>query len=75
MYISTILDIFSVLKKEAIVDWYKNVDVKRKMRSSVDDYLYDVLKVEKDISIDNSQAQFILNTIMQLAENNFEIIS
>lgn len=43
-YVQIVLDIFTLLHREAIVDWYKNIDVKRKMMNSIDDYLYDIVK-------------------------------
>ncbi len=43
-YVQIILDIFTILHREAIVDWYKNIDVKRKMANILDDYLYDVAR-------------------------------
>jgi type I restriction enzyme R subunit len=72
-YITIILDIFSIIKSEAIVDWYKNMDVKRKMRNSIDDYLYDDVKGEKNVVIDSDKIKHIIDTSMQLAENNFEL--
>jgi type I restriction enzyme R subunit len=36
-FIPIVLGIFGILKREAIVDWYKNVDVKRQMTNAVDD--------------------------------------
>ncbi len=73
LYISIIVDIFSVIKNEAIVDWYKNIDVKRKMRNSIDDYLYDVVKSEKGIDIDSDRIKLIIDEIMKLSENNFDL--
>jgi type I restriction enzyme R subunit len=73
VYISTILDVFTIIKNEAIVDWYKNMDVKRKMRNSIDDYLYDVFKGENGINIDNDHIKVVIDTAMQLAENNFDL--
>ena len=73
VYISIILDIFRIIKNEAIVDWYKNIDVKRKIRNSIDDYLYDVVKGEKKVAIDNSLIKDIIEEAMKLAENNFEL--
>ncbi len=74
IYIDIIIDIFSIIKNEAIVDWYKNMDVKRKMRNSIDDYLYDVVKGEKGIDIDSDHTKSIIDTAMQLAENNFDLL-
>jgi type I restriction enzyme R subunit len=72
-YIATVLDIFAIIKREAIVDWYKNIDVKRKMRNVIDDYLYDIVKEEKGINIDNNQIKVIIDETMRLAENNFNL--
>jgi hypothetical protein len=49
------------------------MDVKRKMRNSIDDYLYDVFKGEKGINIDNNHIKVVIDTAMQLAENNFDL--
>lgn len=73
MYISIIIDIFSILKKEAIIDWQKNLDVKRKMSNIIDDYLYDVVKGQKGVDIDSEFIKATITTTMQLAENNFEL--
>ena len=73
VYIATILDIFTIIKDEAIVDWYKNADVKRKMKNSIDDYLYDIVKGEKDIDIDNDQIKVVIENALLLAEHNFEL--
>ncbi|MFA6458973.1 MAG: type I restriction endonuclease subunit R [Candidatus Paceibacterota bacterium] len=73
VYIAIVVDIFSTIKKEAIVDWYKNMDVKRKMKNSIDDYLYDVVKGQKSIDIDSDRTKAIIDTVMQLAENNFDL--
>lgn len=75
VYISIILDIFTIIKNEAIVDWYKNMDVKRKMRNSIDDYLYDVVKGEKGIEIDNDHIKSVIDNVMLLAENNFDLFT
>lgn len=75
LYISIVLDVFTIIKNEAIVDWYKNMDVKRKMRNSIDDYLYDVVKGEKGIEIDNDHIRIVIDTVMQLAENNFDLFT
>jgi type I restriction enzyme R subunit len=72
-YISIVLDIFAVLKKESIVDWYKNIDVKRKMMNALDDYLYDTVKNKKGIGLSNEEIKEIISNIMLLAVNNYEL--
>ncbi len=73
VYVSIILDIFSILKKEAIIDWQKNMDVKRKITNILDDYLYDVAKGQKGLDIDSDFIKSTITTVMLLAENNFEL--
>jgi len=72
-YIAIVLDILEILKKESIVDWYKNVDVKRRMMNALDDYLYDVVKSEKGINLSNKEIKVLIGDIMQLAVNNYEL--
>ncbi len=75
VYISIILDFFSILKKEAIIDWQKNMDVKRKIMNILDDYLYDVVKGQKGLDIDSDFIKATITTVMLLAENNFELFT
>ncbi len=75
VYIDVVLDILNIIKGEAIVDWYKNGDVKRKMINVIDDYLYDVVKGQKNIELSNEEMKAIINVAMQLAENNNEVIA
>ena len=69
------MDIFKILKKEAIVDWHKNIDVKRRMMNTIDDYLYDVVKKEKGIDLSDEEMKVIIASVLTLAENNYEIFS
>lgn len=73
IYITIILDIFSIIKNETIVDWYKNDDVKRKIRNKVDDYLYDIVKGEKGIDITYDQIKLAIEEILKLAEKNHDL--
>lgn len=75
VYIGIVLEIFDVLKKETIVDWYKNPDVKRKMMGCIDDYLYDTVKIEKGIDLSAEDMRDIVGEVLKLAENNYEIFA
>lgn len=74
-YESLILGLFSVIKKEAIVDWYKNPDVKRRIANALDDYLYDIAGTEKGIELTPDDIKRIISEAMQLAESNTEIFA
>lgn len=67
------LAIFELLKKEAIVDWHKNAEVKRVMKNKIDDYLYDVVKSEMDIELSNDDSHSLVEDVMLLAEHNYEL--
>jgi len=73
LYISIILDIFKIIKNETIVDWYKNTDVKRKIRNSIDDYLYDIVRGEKGVEMNSDYIKSLIDTIMTLSEHNFDL--
>ena len=72
-YVKIISDVYDILHKEGIVDWYKNVEVKRIMINKVDDYLYDEVKGEMGIDLSSEEMQEIIETTMRLAENNNDI--
>ena len=75
VYTDIVLDILNIIKSEAIVDWYKNADVKRKMMNVIDDYLYDVVRNQKNIKFSHDEMKAVIDMTMQLAENNNETIS
>jgi len=75
IYVGIILGILKIVKQEAIVDWYKNIDVKRRIMNSIDDYLYDVVKKEKGINLSDEDMKTIIADVLVLAENNYEIFS
>ncbi len=74
-YINIVLDILKIVKQGAIVDWYKNVDVKRQIMNAIDDYLYDVVRKEKNIDLSDDDMKTIIADVLTLAENNYEIFS
>ena len=47
--------------------------MKRVMRNNVDDYLYDEVKVKLGIDLTVDQIDSIVDDVMKLAENNYEI--
>jgi type I restriction enzyme R subunit len=68
--------IMDTLDQETIVDWYKNPEVRRKIASKLDDYLYDSLK-EKGIQVEAmpEKLQEMVAASMHLAENNHEFFA
>jgi type I restriction enzyme R subunit len=70
VYISLVLDIFHIVKEEAIIDWHNNLDVKRRMIGAIDDFLYDVVKRERGVDLSDEDMKAIIASVMALAENN-----
>lgn len=68
------LEILEILKKEAVIDWQINSEKKRMMRNKLDDYLYDIVKIDKGIDLSNDDITSIIDEIMELAQNNYEIL-
>jgi len=69
-----ILNIFTVLKKEAIVDWYKNSEVKRVIYNKLDDYLYDEVIQKQGVKLTSEEIKNIINKTIKLATENYSII-
>jgi type I restriction enzyme, R subunit len=72
-YIKAVLDIHSILSQNARVDWWKNHEMKRVMRNSLDDYLYDELRVARGFDLTIEQIEQIIEQTIRLAENNHEM--
>lgn len=73
VYIQVINGICDILNTEAIVDWYKNPEVKRVMKNKIDDYLYDVVGQSLGIKLSSDDLQKAVQEVMQLAEYNYDI--
>lgn len=73
LYEQVVLSLFEIVKHEAIVDWYKNVDVKRHMMNKLDDYLYDIVVQKYNIPLTAEHMKAIIEEALFLAENNHEI--
>lgn len=73
-YVRVIVSIFNLLKKEAIVDWYRNGEVKRIIANRIDDYIYDEIVTGQGIKIANEDIKKIIDAVIELAVFNHEVI-
>lgn len=69
-YQQIILEITNVLQSYARVDWWRNYETKRQMRSHLDDYLYDDVSQMRGITLTYEQIEVIIEYVMALAEHN-----
>lgn len=74
-YGTSILELTDIVTQSATVDWWRNFEAKRRMRTRIDDYLYDVVKIQHGIDLNYEQIEKLIETIMTLAENNHSVFS
>ena len=72
-YIGIIINVFDCLKKEAIVDWYRNSEVKRIIYNKLDDYLYDEVVTSQGIALSGDEIKNIINKAIKLATENYKL--
>jgi type I restriction enzyme R subunit len=68
-----ILDLFKILETKTRIDWYRQSDTQRMIKSQLDDYLYDQVKIEMKIDLSNDDIATLLEDIMRLALENYEL--
>ncbi|MDH3324324.1 MAG: HsdR family type I site-specific deoxyribonuclease [Candidatus Peregrinibacteria bacterium] len=68
-----ILDIFSILKKETIIDWHHQTDTQRIIKNKLDDYLYDEVKMKMKVDLTHEDLAYILEKVLNLALENHEL--
>ena len=68
------ISIVDLIKKNKCVDWDKNITVQRMVMSEIDDYMYDIVRDEMDISLTADQIKNIVQNCWELAVQNKEII-
>ena len=73
VYTDIIINVFDCLKKEAIVDWYRNGEVKRIIYNKLDDYLYDEVVMNQGIALSGDEIKNIIDKVIKLATENFQI--
>lgn len=72
-YTDIIANIFDSLKKEAIVDWYRNNEVKRIIFNKLDDYLYDEVAVGQGVKLSNEEIKNIIDKAIKLGVENYQL--
>lgn len=70
-----VVGISEVIKKEAIIDWYKNSEVQRIIMNKIDDFLYDTVRGEWGITLTSEQMKDIAQLSIDLAQKNHEQFS
>lgn len=64
------LEIKATIAKEQCVDWETNSRIQKKVMDQIEDYLYDVVQQEIDITLTNTQITRIAQDAWNIAVNN-----
>jgi len=62
----------AVVESHKIVDWHKNIEVERRIRVELEDYIFDVVQDEYSASISIDEVDKIISLIWELAVKNRE---
>lgn len=58
---------------QAIVDWYRNNEVKRIIFNKLDDYLYDEVAVGQGVKLSNEEIKNIIDKAIKLGVENYQL--
>jgi hypothetical protein len=58
-----------------IVDWYLNSEQLRVMANAVDDYLYEVMELDRGLKLGHADRTKLINLVLELAKSNHEIFN
>lgn len=62
--------IHDLIDQNKIVDWHRNIEVKRKVRMELEDYLFDIAKKQYGISLSVEDIDRIITMVWNLAVEN-----
>lgn len=61
---------YELIDRQKIVDWYRNIEVKRRIRIDLEDYLFDVVREKKHIPLSVENIDSIITLVWNLAVEN-----
>jgi type I restriction enzyme R subunit len=65
-------ELVAIVDRHKIVDWYKNVEVRRQVSLDLEDYLFDEVKGERGLSLPVETVEQIIGLVWKLAVENRE---
>ncbi len=70
---AVVLRVYDIVNENAVVDWWKNIEHKRRMREVIDDYLYDIVRMEMGIVLTPEKTTEMIDMIIDIAQHNHDI--
>ena len=62
-----------LIEKRKIVDWDRNIEVERRVRVEIEDYLFDVVKKDYGIPLGAGEIDAVVTLVWNLAVENREL--
>ncbi|MFP4446721.1 MAG: hypothetical protein ACLFPD_10805, partial [Desulfosudaceae bacterium] len=62
--------IYNLIDQHKIVDWHRNIEVERKVRMDLEDYLFDGVKTEMEIPLAANEIDRVVSLVWNLAVEN-----
>ena len=65
-----VMAIHDFIEGSKIVDWDRNIEVERKVRMEIEDYLFDVIKKDYGIQLNTDEIDAVVTMVWNLAVEN-----
>ena len=62
--------IYDLIDRHKIVDWHRNIEVERRVRMDIEDYLFDVARDQLDVSLNADEIDSVITLVWNLAVEN-----
>jgi type I restriction enzyme R subunit len=69
---SIVVALHDVIERNMIVDWERNIEVRRKVHREMEDYLFDIVKGNFEIPLDIDTIETLVSKVWELAVENRE---
>ncbi|RLC34491.1 restriction endonuclease subunit R, partial [Candidatus Shapirobacteria bacterium] len=73
--VKIILELYSLLKTEFVVDWHINTEKQRVIKNKIDNFLYDDVKIKGGIDLSAKDIETIVDKVLELALANHELLN
>ena len=65
-----VMAMHDLIERSKIVDWDRNIEVERRVRMEIEDYLFDVVKKDYGIPLETDEIDAVVTMIWNLAVEN-----
>lgn len=69
------LSVYAVLKREAVRDFQSNIEVQKRMKNALDDFLYDGMDEAWGVQLNDAERREIIDRMIELAKHNHTLFS